>query len=120
MRDTVSIMFGGAVYQLRPTWQAYAEIESRTGKSLRALWISIASGDVKLMELATVVMAGMKAADPNMNLSESATMRALFDAGVWWDQDEGIALKVAEYLEMLGWTPEQREKIKAEIEKQQG
>lgn len=117
MRESIEIMLGGVPYQLRPTWAAYAEIESRTGRSIRSLWVSIASGDVKLAELSAIVVAGMKASDSSMNIGEQATMRAVFDEGVWWDQEDGVALKVVEYLEVLGWTPEQREKIAAEIDK---
>lgn len=117
MRESVTIMLGGEPHALRPTWAAYAEIESRTGRSIRQLWIGVASGDIKLSEMAAVVVAGMKAEDPTRNIGEQQTMRALYESGTWWDKDDGVAMKVVEYLEALGWTPEQREKIKAEIEK---
>lgn len=116
MRESVEIFLSGVPYQLRPTWSAYAEIESRTGRSIRALWMAIASGDAKLTELTAIVVAGMKAADSTMNIGEQAAMRAIYESGVWWDQDDGVSLKIVEYLEALGWTPEQREKIVAEIE----
>lgn len=118
MRESLEIMLGGVPYQLRPTWAAYAEIESRTGKSIRQLWVGIASGEVKLSELAAIVVAGMKAAsDGSQNIGEQKVMQAVYEAGTWWDQEGGIAIRIAEYLEILGWTPEQREKIKAEIDK---
>lgn len=118
MRESVQVNLGGAVYQLLPTWGAYAEIESRTGSSIRALWYKFATGDVKLSEMTTILVAGMKASDPNMNISENAAMRSIFEAGPWWDQEDGVNVKLIQYLEALGWTPEQREKIEAEEEKQ--
>lgn len=118
MRDVVEVQLGGAVYSLRPTWGAYAEIESRTGTSIRALWYRFATGDVKLAEMATILTAGMKAYDPSANIGEQAALRAIFDAGPWWDQQDGIGTRLIEYLEALGWSPEQREKIQAEVEKE--
>lgn len=117
MRESIDILLNGAAYQLRPTWGAYAEIESRTGRSIRELWIAIANGSIKLSEMAAILVAGMKASDPGMNIGEHKAMQALYESGTWWDQDDGAAIKVAEYLESLGWTPEQRKKIQAEIEK---
>lgn len=115
MRETVEIILGGATYSLRPTWTAYAEIEARTGSSIRSLWYRFATGDIKLSEMSAVLLAGMKAFDAERNIGEQAVTRAIFDAGPWWDQEDGISSRLVEYLEALGWTPEQREKIKAEV-----
>lgn len=119
MRESVNIMLGGSSYELRPTWSAYADIEARTGKSLRSLWVGIASGDVKLIELGIIVAAGIKAADPSINVGEQQAMRSIYESGTWWDQEDGISTKIMKYLEVLGWTPEQLEKIKAEVEAEQ-
>lgn len=116
MRESVTIMLGGSSYELRPTWSAYADIEARTGKSIRNLWISIASGDIKLIELGIIVAAGIKAADPSKNVGEQQAMRSIYEAGTWWDQEDGVSTTILKYLESLGWTPEQLEKIKAEVE----
>lgn len=116
MRDSVEIMLGGAMYSLRPTWGAYAEIEARTGLSLRALWFKFSTGDIKLSEMSAIIVAGMKANAGEMNISEQAAMRSIFDAGPWWDHEDGLSSKLISYLEALGWTPEQREKIQAEVE----
>lgn len=118
MRDVIEVQLGGMVYSLRPTWGAYAEIESRTSTSIRALWYRFATGDVKLAEMATILTAGMKAYDPAANIGEQAALRAIFEAGPWWDQADGIGTRLIEYLEALGWSPEQREKIQAEVEKE--
>lgn len=64
--------------------------------------------------MAIIVVAGMKASSSAGNISEDAAMRALFDEGVWWDMEDGVGLAVLQYLEALGWTPEQRVKIEAE------
>lgn len=118
MREVVEVQLGGAVYSLLPTWGAYAEIESRTGSSIRSLWYRFATGDVKLTEMAVILTAGMKAQDPGANIGEQAALRAIFEAGPWWDQDDGLLRKLIDYLEALGWTPEQRGKIEAELQKE--
>lgn len=116
MREFVEVQLGGATYTLLPTWGAYAEIESRTGHSIRSLWFRFATGDVKLSEMATILVAGMKANGTDINVGENKAMEAIFEAGPWWDQADGINSRLIEYLEKLGWTPEQREKIQAEVE----
>lgn len=117
MRDGVDIRLGGVDYSLLPTWQAYSDIEARTGKSLRSLWIALLTSQLELRSMAVIVCAGMRASDASRNIGEDAAARAIFDEGTWWDLEDGIGRRILDYLEALGWTPDQRGKIKAEAAK---
>lgn len=66
--------------------------------------------------MAIVVVAGMRASPSSegKNITEDAAMRAIFDEGTWWDMEDGVGRAILDYLEALGWTPEQRGKIEAE------
>lgn len=113
MREVARIRLGGVEHMLRPTWEAYADIEARTNFSIRSLWIRIAKGEATLRELAVIVAAGLKASDESgRTVSETKAMQLLFEDGPW--EDETLA-PISEYLELLGWTPEQRKKIMAAV-----
>lgn len=115
MRELVKITLGGSEHFMRPTWEAYGEIESRCGP-LNALWRSIGFGTATLKDLATVVTVGMRAAGSvdGRKIDETAVSRRIYEAGPWSDEVTGPIL---EFLESLGWTPEQRKKLAADLEK---
>lgn len=118
MREVVKIDLGGVEYSLRPTWSAYGEIESRCGP-LNTLWRNLSMANVSLQEMAIVVATGIKAAGGSPDgraVSEAAVSKRLFEQGPW---SEEVRVPILEYLESLGWTPEQRKKIQAEMESRQ-
>lgn len=117
MREVVTLRLGGVDQVLSPTWGAYADIEARTGKSIRQLWIALLTSSLELRHMAVIVCAGMRASDGGRNISEERTMQLIFESGVWWDLEDGIGPAIIAYLEALGWTPEQRGKIAAERER---
>lgn len=118
MREAVKIALGGTEFSLRPTWSAYGEIESRCGP-LNTLWRNLSIGNVTLQHMTVIVAAGIKAAGGSPDgrpVSEDAVSKRLFEQGPWSDE---VRVPILEYIEALGWTPEQRKKIQAETERHQ-
>lgn len=113
MREVVSIVLGGVEHQLRPTWEAYGEIEARCGP-LFQLWQKVGLGGATLQEMAVIVAAGMRAAGSvdGRKIDETSVGRRIYEVGAFSDD---VKLPILQFIEALGWTPEQRKKLEAEI-----
>ena len=61
-RGDVEIALAGRRFLLRPTFAAIAEIEERSGQGLIALARRLAAGDIRIVDVATIVTAGLRAA----------------------------------------------------------
>lgn len=124
MREATKISLGGAVKMMRPTFEAYGEIETRTGLPLRSVYTAVVTGSATLETMATVVLVGMSQVDgqtqdarTGQGISVEGVAERLYENGVWSDQVIG---PIADFLASLGWTPEQRKKIEAELAEQEG
>ena len=71
---------GCGTFILRPTWQALAEIEERTGRGLYALARSFLEDDFAFRDVAAVIAAGLKAAGGPSGPEEVAEL--VFRTGV--------------------------------------
>lgn len=123
MREVVKIELGGAVKLMRPTFAAYGDIEARTGQPLRTVYTSIVTGSATLQTMADVVMVGMEQVegqetDPRtgVKISAEAIAERLYENGAWSDEVIG---PISDFLAALGWTPDQRKKIAAELAEQE-
>ena len=61
-RGEVEIALGGRRYVMRPSFAAIAEIETRTGQGVIGLARRLASGDIRVSDVAAIVTAGLRAA----------------------------------------------------------
>jgi hypothetical protein len=102
---------------MRPTFGAYGDIEARIG-SLRQAYSNVMTGIATLRDMAIIVTIGLKAhgEDGQREFSEDKTAKLLFDEGAWSDD---VIASIADFLAALGWTPEQRKKIAAEVQRQE-
>lgn len=116
MREVIKIKLGGAEHAMRPTFEAYGDIEAQLG-ALRPLYTQVITGSASLSALATIVAIGMRQVERSDGraVEESTVARRIYDQGVWSDE---VIIATSEFLAALGWTPEQRKKIEAEAEKQ--
>jgi len=122
MRGSVKIVLGGKEKSLRPAFDAYDQIEERLGP-LRQVYTSVVTGTATLQAMAHVVYVGMSQIDDQLidartgtNITEEAIAQRLYDAGPWSDDVIG---PISDFVAALGWTPDQRKKIAAEVEKQE-
>ena len=115
MRELVKITLGGAEHNLRPTWEAYGEIEARCGP-LNGLWQSVGYGTATLAQMAAIVTIGLRAAGSldGRKIDEATVSQRLYEAGPWSNE---VRVPITEYLESLGWTPDQRKKLQAEADR---
>lgn len=123
MREVVNLTLGRTQIALRPTFEAYGDIESRVGKPLREIYMAVFSGTAKLNEMAMIVHIGAAQIEGQLvdertgvSMSPDGIARALYEQGPW-DLD-AVIQPIADYIASLGWTPEQRKKIEAEADKQ--
>ena len=66
-RGEVEVDLGGKTYALRPTFQALAEIEDKTGTNLVTLARRFADGDIGVRDVAVVLWAGMGEGAPSLD-----------------------------------------------------
>lgn len=79
-RGEIEITLGGKQYVLRPTFEAFCEIEAELGDKLLPLVRRFYTGSVGLRDVATVIYHGMKAAGSKVTLNEVGEM--LVDDGI--------------------------------------
>lgn len=117
MREIVSIRLGASDCQMRPNFEAYGEIEARLGP-LRTLYTQVVTGGATLSALAWVVTCGMRQIDQGgRQVDEQKVAKMIFEAGPWHDE---VIAPIGDFLAALGWTPEQKAKIEAEVERLTG
>lgn len=61
-RGEVEIMLDGKAYVMRPTFEAMAEIEAKTGHGMLYLATRTAEGDIGITEAAMIITAALRAA----------------------------------------------------------
>lgn len=115
MRRTVVISLGGVKISMAPTLRAMEAIESRIAP-LRVIYGQVMTGQASLEAMAYIIATGMRehAEYRGEKVSEANCAQMIFDAGPF---SEDVITPLADFLAELGWTPEQREKIAAEMEK---
>lgn len=106
MRETVKITLGGAEHRMRPSFEAFAEIEDRLDTTLPQLYRAHMQGALQCAEMGVIVAAGMNADTAGSAKAEDVARR-LFEIGVMAD---GVRLPIAQYLLALAWTPEDGKK----------
>ena len=118
MRELTKITLGGAEKLMRPTFAAYGDIEARIGP-LRGVYTSVATGTATLEQMAIIVFVGMSQVDDQRrdertgaDITIEAIAERIYENGPW--SEESIE-PVVEYLASLGWTPDQRKKIAADL-----
>lgn len=123
MREVVHIKLGGAQYLLRPTFEAYGDIEARLGKALRPIYTAVVTGTATLHEMSQIVHVGLLQVDgqgvddlTGQPISVDAIAKRLYEQGAW---SEDVIGPLADFLAALGWTPDQRKKIAAEVDRQE-
>jgi hypothetical protein len=123
MREVVKIKLGGAQFSLRPTFEAYGEIEAQTGKPLRNLYTGVVYGSATLVELSQIVLIGIQQVDgqdvdqrSGAKFQVDTVAQRLWDNGIF---SEDVIGPISDYLAALGWTPAQRKKIAAELDEKE-
>lgn len=116
MREVIKVKLGGAEHAMRPTFEAYGEIEAQLG-ALRPLYSQVITGAATLHALSIIVAIGMRQVERSDGraITEDTVARRIYEQGVWSDE---VIFAASEFLAALGWTPEQKKKIEAEAEKQ--
>jgi len=124
MREVTKIKVGGAEYNLRPTFHAYGDIESSLGKPMRELYHMAGTGMLTLAQTAEIVLIGMRQIEgqtkdrrTGADFTIDGIAQGLWDGGTF--SAETIN-PVVEFIASLSWTPAQRKKIEAEVDKQMG
>lgn len=79
-RGEVSITLGGKEYTLRPSFEAIADIEERTGRGTVALTRLAASGDIGVGRAAIILHALMTAGGHKVDLKDVGSM--ILEAGI--------------------------------------
>lgn len=80
-RGEVDIRLAGKKYVMRPTFDALAAIEDMTGRSLQITGQSVMAGSVRAVEIAAVILCGIRAVDPDTDLTVSDIGTAIMDDG---------------------------------------
>lgn len=110
MREAVRIRLARKEYLLRPTFDAYGEIEARHGP-LRTVYTAVVTGTATLAVMASIVGIGARQVDGQADdWGDDAIAQRLYEAGAW---SEEVILPIGEFVAALGWTPEQRKKHEA-------
>lgn len=120
MRPVIEIRLGGALHSMRPTFKAYGDIEAKLSLTIRELYSKASVGVLSLYEMGEIVSIGMSEflseQEGARGVDAEKTRKMLYEQGTW---DEALIISITDYLASLGWTPEQRKKITAEIERQE-
>lgn len=92
-RGEVPIKLDGKDFILRPTYQAIAEMEASSGLSVVTLTRLIASGRIKMIDLAAVICAGLKAGGAPATIEKAGEL--VFKTGV---TDDSMMAQVGTFL----------------------
>lgn len=121
MRDTVMIKLGGSEYPLLPAFEVADQFEDRTKTGILEHLSRLSSGTALMRDRAVLVMLAAQAADKDSRWDLDATMKRMFEAGIW-DTDQ-VMIEI-ELVEKLLYTPEQylrkKEERAEEIEAMSG
>lgn len=111
MTELVKITLGGALYSMKPCYEAMQDIENHTGMTVPELLDILLADRLKIEESAQVVFFACKAAGEDFTDIDSVG-RALFEVRL---TNEALRKSLAQFFLNCLWAPEAAKKKLEEI-----